>query len=37
MAREVACNAAVTRGRLARARAFLEAANLVADLVEGVF
>lgn len=35
MAREVACNAAVTRGRLARARAFLEAANLVADLVEG--
>lgn len=35
MAREKACNAAVTRGRLARARAFLEAADLVADVNEG--
>lgn len=35
MAREVQCNAAITRGRLARARAFLDAAGLVADLVEG--
>lgn len=35
MARERPCDAVVTRGRLARARAFLEAADLVVDLVEG--
>ncbi len=35
MAREARCDAAVTRGRLARARAFIDAADVVADLVEG--
>lgn len=35
MARERRCTAAVTRGRLVRARTFLEAADLVAGLVEG--
>lgn len=35
MAREKPCTPDVTRGRLARARAFLEAGNLVAGLIEG--
>lgn len=35
MARERPCDAAIMRGRLARARAFLEAAGLVAELVDG--
>jgi hypothetical protein len=35
VARERPCDASVTRGRLSRARAFLEAANLVVDLIEG--
>jgi hypothetical protein len=35
MAHEKTCSPAVTRGRLARARAFLEAADLVGDLIEG--
>lgn len=35
MARERDCDAVVRQGRLARARAFLDAAALVADLIEG--
>lgn len=35
MAREQPCNRAVTQGRLQRARAFMEAAELVEDLVAG--
>lgn len=35
MARERPCDAAIMRGRLARARSFLEAAELVAELVDG--
>lgn len=35
MARERPCDAATMRGRLVRARSFLEAAELVAELVDG--